>query len=283
MKKYIALIISMLFLTACGGTSNNFVNVSMPNFKPPTPTKIEPLDSTISIALEPINLEQNNNHSDYFQNSVLKIRIEKEIELLKQNLEEQIKVIAQLKGYKIVNSNPDYILKTFISIDTEEKNVQKTSSFMGGDSIKSNLSINFKGKIDFIDAHNTQNSTQLSNNTKLDSFIMLDYPIKGDDGINMFKTTISTVPTQLNKGLEKPAFEIDKSFLAFYKNTLNTLYNNLPKAANIDKTSHTTHLNEFNSFDNNSTLEDDFSHTQSHDDSNDFENTTSKRTRLRNF
>ena len=64
-------------------------------------------------------------------------------------------------------------------------------------------------KIDFIDAHNPQNSTNLSSSTKLDSLVALNYPIKNDDGVNMFKTTISTVPTQLNKGLEQPAFEID--------------------------------------------------------------------------
>ncbi|EDP2958662.1 hypothetical protein GJT25_06400, partial [Campylobacter jejuni] len=97
MKKYILLASSMLILAACGGTSSNFVNVSMPNFKPQVPTKVEPINSGVSIALEPINIEQNNNYSDYFENSVLKIRIEKEIDLLKQNLEEQIKTIAQLK------------------------------------------------------------------------------------------------------------------------------------------------------------------------------------------
>ncbi|EAI4525961.1 hypothetical protein BA694_08040, partial [Campylobacter jejuni] len=236
MKKYILLASSMLILAACGGTSSNFVNVSMPNFKPQVPTKVEPIDSGVSIALEPINIEQNNNYSDYFENSVLKIRIEKEIDLLKRNLEEQIKTIAQLKGYKIVTTNPDYTLKSSISIYTEEKNAQKTSNFMSGDYVKSNLGINFKGKIDFIDAHNPQNSTNLSSSTKLDSLVALNYPIKNDDGVNMFKTTISTVPTQLNKGLEQPAFEIDKSFLAFYKNTLNTLYNNLPKATDIGKT-----------------------------------------------
>lgn len=90
-------------------------------FKPQVPTKVEPIDSGVSIALEPINIEQNNNYSDYFENSVLKIRIEKEIDLLKQNLEEQIKTIAQLKGYKIVTTNPDYTLKSSISIYTEEK------------------------------------------------------------------------------------------------------------------------------------------------------------------
>ncbi|HDZ5075369.1 TPA: hypothetical protein RTH04_000591 [Campylobacter jejuni] len=261
MKKYI-LLASMLILTACGGTSSNFVNLSMPNFKPQVPTKIEPIDSGVSITLEPINIEQNNNYSDYFENSVLKIRIEKEIELLKQNLEEQIKTIVQLKGYKIVNTNPDYTLKSLISVYTEEKNAQKTSNFMNGDYAKSNLGINFKGKIDFIDAHNPQNSTNLSSNTKLDSLVTLSYPIKNDDGVNMFKTTISTVPTQLNKGLEQPAFEIDKSFLAFYKNTLTTLYNNLPKATDIGKTIPNTN-NDFNNFDGNATFEESLPQTNS--------------------
>ncbi|ELC0734925.1 TPA: membrane lipoprotein lipid attachment site-containing protein [Campylobacter jejuni] len=271
MKKYILLASSMLILAACGGTSSNFVNVSMPNFKPQVPTKVEPIDSGVSIALEPINIEQNNNYSDYFENSVLKIRIEKEIDLLKQNLEEQIKTIAQLKGYKIVTTNPDYTLKSSISIYTEEKNAQKTSNFMSGDYVKSNLGINFKGKIDFIDAHNPQNSTNLSSSTKLDSLVALNYPIKNDDGVNMFKTTISTVPTQLNKGLEQPAFEIDKSFLAFYKNTLNTLYNNLPKATDIGKTIPNTNSG-FNSFDGDATFEENLPQTNSNQN-NTIENT----------
>ncbi|EIT5149572.1 hypothetical protein L2I71_001445, partial [Campylobacter coli] len=54
MKKYFLFIIA-LFLAACSGASNNFVHVSMPNFKPQTPTKVEPIDSGVSIMLEPIN------------------------------------------------------------------------------------------------------------------------------------------------------------------------------------------------------------------------------------
>ena len=83
----------------------------------------------------------------------------------------------------------------------------------------------------------------------------------------MFKTTISNVPTQLNKGLEKPAFEIDKSFLAFYKNTLNTLYNNLPKATDIGKTiPQTTDSNGFNSFENNNIFEENLPQTNLNQD-----------------
>ncbi|MGH2327186.1 hypothetical protein ACRCD5_02445 [Campylobacter taeniopygiae] len=252
MKKYFFIFI-FLFLSACSNTSSTFVNVSMPNFKPQTPIKTESIDSGITIALEPINIEQNNNYSDYFENSVLKIRIEKEIELLKENLEEQIATVAKLKGYKIVNSNPDYTLKSLISIYIEEQNPQKSDSFVSGDYVKSNLGIQFQGKVSFIDAHNPQNSTDLTSNTKLNSLISLTYPIKNDDGINMFKTTISTVPTQLNKGLERPAFEIDRSFIAFYKNTLNTLYSNLPKAIDIVQPSNNPE--KFNSFDNNSSFE----------------------------
>lgn len=252
MKKYFFIFI-FLFLSACSNTSSTFVNVSMPNFKPQTPIKTESINSGITIALEPINIEQNNNYSDYFENSVLKIRIEKEIELLKENLEEQMATIAKLKGYKIVNSNPDYTLKSLISIYIEEQNPQKSDSFVSGDYVKSNLGIQFQGKISFIDAHNSQNSTDLTSNTKLNSLIALIYPIKNDDGINMFKTTISTVPTQLNKGLERPAFEIDRSFIAFYKNTLNTVYNNLPKA--IDTAQPSNNPEKFNSFENNSSFE----------------------------
>lgn len=277
MRKYIVFFIA-LFLVACGGTSSNFVNVSMPNFKPQTPTKIEPIDTGVSIIIEPIKIEQNNNYSDYFENSILKIRIEKEIELLKQNLEEQIKTIAQLKGYKIVNSNSDYILKSLVSVFIEEKDIQKSSSFMSGDSIKSNLGVKFQGKIDFIDAHNPENFTNFSGNTKLDSLVPLIYPIKNDDGVNMFKTSISMVPTELNKGLEKPAFDIDRSFLAFYKNTLNTLYNNMPKATEIGKTiPDTTQQNGFNSFDTNTTFEENLPKNDNTEHNSALENTPNQK------
>ncbi|TKX31340.1 hypothetical protein [Campylobacter estrildidarum] len=270
MKKYFLFVI-FLFLVACSNTSSSFVNISMPNFRPQVPIKIEPTDTEVTISLEPIIIEQNNNYSDYFENSVLKIRIEKEIELLKQNLEEQMITVAKLKGYKIVNSNSDYILKSLINVYIEERDVQKENSFMSGDFIKSNLGINFQGKISFIDAHNPQNSTNFSSNTKLDSLISLVYPIKNVDGVDMFKTTISTVPTQLNKGLERPAFEIDKSFLTFYKTTLNSLYSNLSKAIDMNKYT-PKGSTEFNSFNENTSFEEAPPVKQN----NTFENTPSK-------
>ncbi|ELL1631827.1 hypothetical protein Q6T32_000752 [Campylobacter upsaliensis] len=241
------LLSTALFFAACSNTSSNFVHVSMPNFKPQTPTQIQAINSGIKIALEPLVLEQNNNYSDNFENSVLKIRIDKENELLKQNLEEQIKTIAKLKGYELDNTNPDYKLKGIIKIFIDEKEIQKTSEWLSGDSIDSKLGLKFEGKIAFVDAYNPQNKTKISSDTKLDSFIDLTYPIKSSDGVGMFKTTLSNVPTQLNKGLERPAFEIDKAYLAFYKNTLNSLHANLPKALDLGK-SEPQNTKEYNEF-----------------------------------
>ncbi|MCR2117215.1 hypothetical protein CUPS3808_04965 [Campylobacter upsaliensis] len=246
MKKTL-LLSTALFFAACSNTSSNFVHVSMPNFKPQTPTQIQAINSGIKIALEPLALEQNNNYSDNFENSVLKIRIDKENELLKQNLEEQIKTIAKLKGYELDNTNPDYKLKGIIKIFIDEKEIQKTSEWLSGDSIDSKLGLKFEGKIEFVDAYNPQNKTKISSDTKLDSFIDLTYPIKSSDGVGMFKTTLSNVSTQLNKGLERPAFEIDKAYLAFYKNTLNSLHANLPKALDLGK-SEPQNTKEYNEF-----------------------------------
>ncbi|EOB1665081.1 hypothetical protein ACIRAF_001245 [Campylobacter upsaliensis] len=246
MKKTL-LLSTALFFAACSNTSSNFVHVSMPNFKPQTPTQIQAINSGIKIALEPLALEQNNNYSDNFENSVLKIRIDKENELLKQNLEEQIKTIAKLKGYELDNTNPDYKLKGIIKIFIDEKEIQKTSEWLSGDSIDSKLGLKFEGKIEVVDAYNPQNKTKISSDTKLDSFIDLTYPIKSSDGVGMFKTTLSNVPTQLNKGLERPAFEIDKAYLAFYKNTLNSLHANLPKALDLGK-SEPQNTKEYNEF-----------------------------------
>lgn len=78
MKKYILLASSMLILAACG-VQAVILSMFLCQFKPQVPTKVEPIDSGVSIALEPINIEQNNNYSDYFENSVLKIRIEKKL------------------------------------------------------------------------------------------------------------------------------------------------------------------------------------------------------------
>lgn len=247
MKKYLILFLSSLILVACSGTSSKFVNVSMPNFKPQITQAPNTTNSGIKVNLEPILIERNNNYSDYFENSVLKIRIEKELELLKENLEEQIKTILAFRGYELSSNNPDYKLQTQINVYIEENSVEKSTNFFSGDSVSSNLGLKFQGKIQFINSHNPQNSTNITSNTELESNIALNYPVKSTDGINMFKTTLSSVPTQLNKGLETPAFEIDKSFLYFYKNTLNALYNNLPKADDLGK-NNTESKKEYNEF-----------------------------------
>jgi len=253
MKKYI-LILNTLFLSffllSCG-VSSNFVNVSMPNFKPQINTQVKIPDSNIKIALDPILIERNNNYSDYFENSVLKIRLDKEIELLKENLEEQIKTIVQLKNYEISQENADYKLESVVKIYIDEQNVKKSEQWLGGESVSSNLGLSFLGKIALIDLHNPQNTTKITSETKLDSLINLLYPIKSAQGMSLFKTSLSTVPTQLNKGLEIPAFELDKSFLSFYKNTLETLYKNLPQA----QLSSNNKEQNFNEFQNEELLE----------------------------
>lgn len=226
----------VLFLTACSHTSSNFVNVSLPNFKPQKQTEIQGSNLGVKVAVEALRVEQNNNYSNDFENSVLKIRIEKEIELLKQNLEEQMKVVAKLKGYELSEGEVDYKLTGLIKVYIEEKDVKKDSEWLSGNSVSSKLGLKFESKLDFIDAYNPQNTTNIASNTKLDSLVDLTYPVKSDEGVEMFKTTLSTVPTQLNKGLERPAFEIDKAFIAFYKNTLNSLNTHLPKAENMKKT-----------------------------------------------
>lgn len=273
MKKYILIVLILLLLDACGKTSSNFVNVSMPSFKPQTPIKTENTHSGVRISLEALNIEQNSNYSDYFENSTLKIRIDKETELLKQNLEEQIKTIAQLKGYEISNTNPDYKLKGVIKVFIEEKNAQKTTEWLNGDSINSNLGISFEGKIDFIDAHNVANVNNMMSSARLDSYINITYPIKSDEGVNMFKTTFSSVPTQLNKGLERPAFEIDRAFLTFYKTTLNTLYENLPQSSGANLGTQNVQGNEeFNEFIN----DESFNETFNENTQNSFDETPKK-------
>lgn len=250
MKKYILTMMAVLFLVAC--SSKDFINVSMPNFKPLASIKAQDVHSGIRVFLQPVRIEQNNNYSDYFENSILKIRIDKEIELLKQNLEEQIRAIAKSKGYEIGNANARYKLESVVNVHIEERNVQKTSNWLSGDSVSSNLGLSFEAKVVFVDTYNPQNATHMKSNAKLDSYVDLKYPIKSDNGIGVFKTTLSTVPTQLNKGLEDSAFEIDKSFLSFYKTTLNTLYENFPQASSVS----TQGYEKFNEFINDESFND---------------------------
>ena len=236
MKRYFLLVLSVFFV-ACSSANSNFVTLSLPKFKPQVPNQTQTTYSEVKVFVEPVMIEQNNNYSDYFENSVLKIRLEKEFELLKQNLEAQIKAIMRLKGYEIVNSNADYKVQTLISVYMQESKVQKSSSFVSGDSIQSDFSLSFNAKIDFVDMYNTQNATNFLSSTKLDNPVSLNYPIRNNDGLVLFKASVSSVATQLNKGLENAAFELDKSFLAFYKTTLNTFYSNLANATEQGKTS----------------------------------------------
>lgn len=244
MRQYFCIFV-VLFLTACSNT--NFVNLSMPNFKSQVPTEISAPSSGIKISIKSLNVEQNNNYSDYFENSILKIRMEKEIELLKQNLEEQMKIIAKSKGYEVSEDAADYKLETLMKIYIEERDVKKTSEWLRGDFVDSKLDVKLEAKMDFIETHNPQNKTNISSNMALDSLIALSYPVKSDEGVSVFKTSLSTVPTQLNRGLEHPAFEIDKAFIAFYKNTINSLNTHLPKAENIGKAP-SNNRGEYNEF-----------------------------------
>ena len=243
MKKILILFI-VAFFYSCSNTSSEFVNVSLPNFKPQVPTNTDNIEKTnIKVKLSNINLIQNNNNSLDFEQSVLKIRINKEIELLKENLKEQISTILALKGYNISDQDYDYELNTTIVINLEETNIIQSNQFFNGQSIESDLILSFKANIDFINIKDINNTTNITTDANLDSNIKIIYPVKSEDGVTMFKTSLSSVPTQLNKGLERPAFDIDRAFLSFYKNTLNTLYNNLPMAQE-EKTE--KEFNEFN-------------------------------------
>lgn len=247
MKKYVLIVVAALFLVAC--SSKDFVNISMPNFKSHISAKTGDVHSGTEVFLQPINIERSNSYSDYFEDSTLKIRIDREIELLKQNLEEQIRNIAKSKGYEIGNASAHYKLESIINVRVEEKNVEKMTNLLSGDSVSSSLGLSFEARIVFMDTRNSQNVTHMRSNAKLDSYVDLKYPIKSDNGIGIFKTTLSTVPTQLNKGLEDAAFEIDKSFLSFYKTTLNTLYENFPQASGVGITgTNTQNREKFNEF-----------------------------------
>ncbi len=276
MKKYLFSAVFVLclgaFLISCGKTSSNFINVSMPNFKPQTPIATQEVHSGVKINLEVISVEQNNNYTDYFENSTLKIRIDREIELLKQNLEEQMKTIAKLKNYELGGKNAAYTLKSVVKVYIDEKDAKKTSEWLNGDSISSNLSLSFEAKMDLLDNKNSQNTTTFTSRADMDSAVGITYPIKSDEGVGMFKTTFSAVPTQLNKGLERPAFELDKTFLAFYKTTLSTLYDNLPKATNSSEDS--TQGEEFNEFINDDSFNESFQTKEAEPQST--QNTSSK-------
>lgn len=229
MLKYFFVLTLTCFFLACSGASSQFVNVSLPNFRFENTTQKSTQNQGLKARVSNLVIEQNNNYSNNFENSVLKIRLDKEIELLKARLEEELKNALKLKGYELDEENPTHELSGTIFIYINEDNVEQDSNWLKGEYIHSNLSLSMQARLNFAD--NANNIVKIDSNSALDSSVSIIYPIKNNKGLSMFRSTLSSVPTQLNKGLERAAFELDKVFLNFYKNTLEASYDNIALAS----------------------------------------------------
>ncbi|TQR32409.1 hypothetical protein DMB92_04745 [Campylobacter sp. MIT 99-7217] len=231
MKNLICLFF-ILFFVSC--SNSNFTYMPLPNFK--AQVKESGADLTASVELKDIQIQRVSEYSNEFESSVLKIRIDEEIELLKERLKSQSEAILRTKGYKVVKNNADYEFSNTLSIIIKESNIQKNKELLSGEAINSDLNISFHSEMLLRNKTNSAH-TKISSQTSLQDPINISYPFQNDQGVQMFKTTISSVATQINKSLEHEVFEIDKIFISFYKNSLTTLYHNLKSHDNANEDS----------------------------------------------
>ncbi len=226
MKKLLIIAFTLAFV-ACSQTSSNFTYLPMPNFKNHTnDTNLRP-SSGKKVSLRLIDLRRNEAVSQGFKDSVLKARIDEETRLLIQKLEAQSKQILAYKGYEVVQSGADYELLHSITLDLRELNAQKSEQWLKEEAINSSLELNLYSTITLQSLRKSSQTRQINTATALDQPVKITYASKDGKGVNFFKTTLSSVPTQVNKELSLAAVDIDNAFLSFYNGVLNNLVANL--------------------------------------------------------
>lgn len=214
-------IICCIFFTACSiGTSSKIYDTSLPNFKEQYKIN-ENIQKNDLISINDLEIIKNYDYSNEFEHSVLKIRIDESIKLLKTNLQKQIMNILKIKNYKINENN-----KIKITINLNEKEVKKHSKLFSGDYISSKLNLNIDGDIIFIDKNNIE--IKIKEKESLTKPLDIKYDIKNNSGSFYFKSTISATPTRINEDLQMVVLEIDQLFLSFYRDILNTIYTKIP-------------------------------------------------------
>lgn len=223
MKKLFLLYIVSLFFISCSQTSSNFAYMPMPDFKNYSNNDVFHSNLGKSIHVRAIEVKYENQTSQDFSTSVLKSRIDEEMRLLIQKLQTQSAQILSSNGYKVVEGNADYELLHTITLNLKESDITKKDEWLKGEAIKSNLELALNSQISI----QGNDSKQINTSTALDNPVSITYANKNADGINFFKTTLSSVPTQVNKELSFAALQLDNVFLKFYNAVLINLNNNL--------------------------------------------------------
>lgn len=220
-----------LFFVACSQTSSQFHYMALPNFKPFTQSnEFHTANSGVRVNVRSIVLEKKDEFSSDFASSVLKIRIDEETRLLIEALQRESKSILQAKGYEVVEVGGEFELLHTITLVTRESDILLDTQLLKEDAVSSKLEVILHSNAEF---KSSTNSVKINTSTSLDQPVSLTYPSKNTGGVNMFKTTLSSVPTQINKGLEGPVFDIDNAFFNFYKGVLENINKGVSKANGV--------------------------------------------------
>ena len=222
MKK-IALILSIVLFSACA--KNSILIMPLPSFQ----AEFKEISHSIDQAAYNYNLLQmqtKNEYSSYFEGSILKIRLDEELKLLAQKLEEASVKLLLAKGYDL-SKTKQYKLKENIIVLIKEEFDREKTDLLKGKQVSSNLSLELEFRASFNKVNDKNKiQTQTGVKTKLEP-IAINYPIKSDEGISTFKESISSIPTQVNANLKEAVFDIDEVFRTFYYEALNSLNENI--------------------------------------------------------
>ncbi|EAH7585367.1 hypothetical protein BGG35_01030 [Campylobacter lari] len=234
MKKILLFFSIILFLSACTGNQKTYY-ISMPNFKSTFEEYNHTNTSNPKVKINDVEIIKSTFYSSYFEQSTLNQRINKSLELLKKQLLEDSKALLQSKGYIINNENPDYAFNIVINASLYEDKVTRNSS-LGGDSVESSFMIILEAQSHLNNLHQEDTFQSATSSAKLNDPIILNYPIKGQASIESFRQVYSAVPTQVNETLAASALEIDKVFVAFYKEITSSLKTSIKEIKEETKT-----------------------------------------------
>ncbi|EAI5466360.1 hypothetical protein BXA06_01990 [Campylobacter lari] len=234
MKKILLFFSIILFLSACTGNQKTYY-ISMPNFKSTFGEHNNTNANSPKVKINDVEIIKNTFYSSYFEQSTLNQRINKSLELLKKQLLEDSKALLQSKGYIIDNENPDYAFNIVINASLYEDKVTRNSS-LGGDSVESSFMIILEAQSHLNNLHQEDTFQSTTSSAKLNDPIILNYPIKGQASIESFREVYSAVPTQVNESLAASALEIDKVFVAFYKEIASSLKTSIKEIKEEQKT-----------------------------------------------
>ncbi|WP_291951296.1 hypothetical protein [Campylobacter sp.] len=231
MKKILFYTGFILLFTACVSNQKTY-HISMPSFKAQIQSSNTNTinESDIKVTISKIQINKNTFYSSYFEQSTLNQRINKSLELLKNQLAKDVRNILENKGYKVVDTNSTHTFDIIINTNLYEDKVTKNSSF-GGDNIESSFML-------ILEAQNTLTSpdgnvTSITYSSKFDDAIIINYPIKSQANFDTFRQVYSAVPTQINENMSVSVLEIDNLFIKFYKELILNLQNSLPKNEKI--------------------------------------------------